>query len=140
MPIYILVCIFNMLYFKPSESHLRKILLFLFHLKKTAVRAHRSITRIYGEHVISLRTCEYWFSRFEDGNFNTNYRKRKRRATGFRDAELKALLNRNPIQKEQEVAKSLEITCYEASLRMKCMKRCGWIPRSKSILPRNKRL
>ena len=56
--------------FIPSKSHLRHELLFLFHQKKKAIEAHRSLVETYGEHAPVIRTCEMWFRQFKNGNLD----------------------------------------------------------------------
>ena len=42
---------------KMSHSHLREVLIFCVHLKKTAADAHRMLSSTYGEATLSDRMC-----------------------------------------------------------------------------------
>ena len=43
--------------FEPNSRHLREVLIFCFHLKKTAADAHRMLAGTHGEAALSERTC-----------------------------------------------------------------------------------
>ena len=54
--------------FVPNIHHLREVLLFFFHSKKTAAEAHRELQKIYGDAALSLKQqCRDWFRRFKTG-------------------------------------------------------------------------
>ena len=36
-------------------------------MKKSAAEGHRLLCEAYGEHALSIKTCEYWFQRFKSG-------------------------------------------------------------------------
>ena len=36
--------------FVPNNRHLREVLIFFFHSKKTAAEAHRELQKVYGDH------------------------------------------------------------------------------------------
>ena len=42
---------------EPNFRNLREILIFCFHLKKTAAEAHRMLSSVYGEAALSEREC-----------------------------------------------------------------------------------
>ena len=44
--------------FVPNKEHSRTLLIFCFHLKKTAVESYRLLGEAYGEHAPSQKTCE----------------------------------------------------------------------------------
>ena len=52
----------------PTKRHLREALLFCFSMKKNAAEGHRLLCEAYGEHVLSIKTCKYWFRRFKSSN------------------------------------------------------------------------
>ncbi|EFN83786.1 hypothetical protein EAI_16388, partial [Harpegnathos saltator] len=52
--------------------HFRHALLLFFNQKKTADEDHRILTETYGDVAPSIKTCEYWFRRFESGDFNVD--------------------------------------------------------------------
>ena len=43
--------------FKLNSRHLREVLIFCFHLNKTAAEAHRMLSSTYGEAALGERTC-----------------------------------------------------------------------------------
>ena len=43
--------------FVPNNRHLREVLLFFFHSKKTATEAHRELIKVYGEAALSETMC-----------------------------------------------------------------------------------
>ena len=61
--------------FMPNNHHLRKVLIFFFHSKKTTAEAHRQLQKVYGDAALSETTCCDWFPRFKDGDFDVDDRK-----------------------------------------------------------------
>ena len=43
--------------FVPNNLHLREVLIFFFHSKKTAAEAHRELQKVYGDTALSETTC-----------------------------------------------------------------------------------
>ena len=60
--------------FVPNNRHLREVLIFFFHSKKTAAEAHRKLHKVYGDAALSETTCRDWFHCFKDGDFNVDDR------------------------------------------------------------------
>ena len=60
--------------FEPNSRHSWDVLIFYFHLKKTAAKAHRMLSSTYGEAALSERTCREWFQRFKSGDFDVKNR------------------------------------------------------------------
>ena len=50
-----------MLVFEPNSRHLREVLNFCFHLKKTTAEAHRIFLSTYGEAALNKKMCREWF-------------------------------------------------------------------------------
>jgi len=84
--------------FVPNKQHLREALLFCFNLKENAAEARRLLEKAYGEHAQSKTTCEDWFKRFRNGDFDTEDKERSGRPKTFEDADLQALLDENDTQ------------------------------------------
>ena len=120
--------------FVPNNRHLREVLLFFFHLKKTAAEAHRELQKIYGDATLSLSktTCRDWFRRFKTGDFDIDDRKREGRPKTFEDTDLEALLDKDPSQTQEELASSLEVTRRAISKRLHALgriqKQGTWLP------------
>uniref|UniRef100_A0A182Y2U4 HTH_48 domain-containing protein n=1 Tax=Anopheles stephensi TaxID=30069 RepID=A0A182Y2U4_ANOST len=55
--------------FVPTQQYLHEVLILQFHLKKSALQAHREITAVYGEQCIEKSTCRERFAQFKKGNF-----------------------------------------------------------------------
>lgn len=56
-----------MLNFVLMKLNLQKALNFCFHLKKLAAASLYLPSEAYGDHAISISSCEYWFKRFKNG-------------------------------------------------------------------------
>lgn len=118
--------------FVPSKSHLRHSLLFLFHQKKKAAEAHRSLVETYGEHAPVIRTCETWFRQFKSGDFDLTDNEHPGAAKKFEDEELQALLDVDPTQSQKKLAETLNVTRGAICQRLKAMgkiqKYGKWVP------------
>ena len=77
--------------FEPNSRHLREVLIFFFHLKKTADESHGMLSSSYGEAALSERTCREWFQRFKSGDFDVEDRHSSRKEKIFEDSKLEAL-------------------------------------------------
>lgn len=102
--------------FVPSKRHLREVLLFCFHLKKSAAESRRMIFDAYGEHAPSSSACEFWFRRFKNGDFSTDDKDRPGQPRKFEDEELDEL---DSSQTSQELADSLNVSQATISKRLK---------------------
>ena len=60
--------------FESNSRHLREVLIFCFHLKKTAAEVHRMLSSTYGEAALSGRTCREWFQCLKNGDFDVENR------------------------------------------------------------------
>lgn len=125
--------------FVPNNRHLREVLLFFFHSKKTAAEAHRELQKVYGDAAPSETTCRDWFRRFKDGDFDVDDRSREGRPKTFEDAELEALLDEDPCQTQNELASALGVTRQAISKRLHALgmiqKQGTWVPYD--LKPRN---
>ena len=74
--------------FVPNDRHLREVIIFFFHSKKTATAAHREHQKVYGNAALSETTCRNWFYRFKDGDFDVDDRPREGRPKTFEDADV----------------------------------------------------
>ena len=72
----------------PNNRHLREVLIFFFHLKKTAAEAHQELQKVYEDAALSVTTCRDWFRRFKDGDFDVDDRLREGRPKTFEDADV----------------------------------------------------
>ena len=74
--------------FVPNNCHLVKVLIFVFHSKKTAAEAHRDLPKVYGDAALSETACRDWFRSFKDGDFDVDDRPRVERPKTFEDANV----------------------------------------------------
>ena len=74
--------------FMPNNRHLREMLIFFFHSKKTAAEVHRELQKVYGDAALSETTCRDWFRRFKHGDFDVDDRPREWRPKTFEDADV----------------------------------------------------
>ena len=71
--------------FPPNNRHLRELMIFFFHSKKTAAEAHRELQKDNRDSALSETTCRDSFRRFKDDDFNVDDRPREgRQKTGER--------------------------------------------------------
>ena len=75
--------------------------------------------KIYGEHALAERTCQKWFARFKSGDFGLEDEEREGAPPKFMDTELEELLDQDPAQTQEEVAKTLGVDQSTISKRLK---------------------
>ena len=118
--------------FVPEKVFLRGVLLHYFNMKKAAVKSHRILVEVYGEHALAERTCQKWFARFKIGDFRLEDEERFRQPKMFEDEELEALLDEDCCQIQEELAESLGVTQAAISKRLKAtryiQKQGNWVP------------
>lgn len=118
--------------FEPKKAFLRGILLHYYFMKKSAAESHRILVEVYGEHALSETTCRDWFRRFKDGDFGIEDKERSGRPAKFEDVELEVLLDEDPCQTQEELAKSLGVDQSTISRRLKAagfiQKHGNWVP------------
>ena len=118
--------------FVPNDVFLRGVLLHYFNMKKKAAESHRILVEVYGEHALAERTCQKWFARFKSGNFDLEDDERPGQPKKFEDLELEALLDQDPSQTQDELARTLAVTQQAISHRLKAMgmvRKVGhWVP------------
>ena len=74
--------------FVRNNRHLREVLIFFFHLKKTEAEAHRELQKVYGDAALSETTCCDWFRHFKNGDFDVDDRSREGRPKTLEDADV----------------------------------------------------
>lgn len=118
--------------FVPNKVFLRGVLLHYFNMKKKAAESHRILVEVYGEHALAERTCQKWFARFKIGNFDLEDDERPGQPKKFEDHELETLLDQDPSQTQEELAKTLGVAQQTISDRLKAMgmiRKVGhWVP------------
>lgn len=67
----------------------------------------------------SISTCEYWFRRFKQSDFNTDDRERSGQPKKVEDGKLKTLIDQDPCQTQLRLAKSLNVSRSTISRHLK---------------------
>ena len=98
-------------------KHLREVLIVCFNLKKSAAEAHRLLVEVYDDIAPTDKSYREWFRRFKDGDFSVENKPRSEQPKKFTDKELKALLEEDQSQTQEELAESLGITQQAVSVR-----------------------
>ena len=92
--------------FVPNSRHLREVLIFYFHSKKTAAEAHRQLQKVYGDAALSETTCRDSFRPFKDGDFDVNDCPLEGRPETFENSELETSLDEDLHQMKEEHMKA----------------------------------
>ena len=74
--------------FVPNNRHLREVLIFFFHLKKTSAEVQRELQKVYGDAALSGTTCRDWLHRIKDGDFDADDCPCEGRPKTFEDADV----------------------------------------------------
>lgn len=122
--------------FVPTNYHLRTSLLFCYHLKKNASESHRMLVEAYGEHALGRTQCNEWFNKFKSGDFDVRSEERGRPPKKFEDDELRALLDEDAGQTQEQLAKQLNVDRRTVGNRLKAMgmvlKVGRWVPHERT--------
>jgi len=87
------------------KKHFYHLLFHCFDSKKTVIKIHRFILEIYSESVLSVKTCEYWFWRFESDDFDLKDKECSGQTKKF---ELQTLLDENSAQLNFRISWSIK--------------------------------
>lgn len=114
-----IVKIYKVLVPSPKKYFLRKLLLHFFNMRETVSYCFASLFNVYGDQVLTEKTCKRWFKRFESGNFDLNDENRSGRGKKFEDAKLEILLNDKRLKSQREIGDYLGVTKQTISKRLK---------------------
>lgn len=118
--------------FVPEKVVLRGSLVTFFHLKKTAAESYRLLVEAYSVHAPTQSTCERWFVRFRNGDFDLEDKERPGQPKKFEDEELQALLDENSCRTQKELALVLNVDQTTIGKRLHAMgkiRKLGkWVP------------
>lgn len=81
------------LIYEPNFRHLREVLIFCFHMKKSSAEVHRMLSNTYGVATIDENTCLEWFQRFKNYDFHVEDQHSGGRGNVCVEAQLEALHN-----------------------------------------------
>lgn len=119
-----------------NKQHMRASMIFLFHLNKKATIGHRKLEEAYGEGAPSIKTCQDWYRRFKNGDFNLEDKERPGRPKAFEDKELQELLDADPCCTRGKLAEALNISKCSMSKRLRAMgivyKDGKWVPKTEA--------
>ena len=88
----------------PNKEHSLTVLVFCFHLKKTAAESYRLLREVCVERGPSQNTCERRFRRLKSGDLDKRQERRRgtwKTAEKFEDVELQASLDEDDSQTQK---------------------------------------
>lgn len=94
----------SFLILKMEQAHIRQIILFYFNKGKTANHAQKKICEVYGDGVVSVRTCQKFFANFRAGDFSLKDAPQSGSPVEADGDEIKKLLENNQRYTTQEIA------------------------------------
>lgn len=116
---------------QPTRDHVRNCMLYEFRKEKTAAEATSSINAVYPE-AVDIRTCQRWFSRFREGNFDLGDLPRSGRPSDVNEDLLRQLIEEDPRQTltEMETITGLDAVTISRHLKAigKTSKAGIWVP------------
>lgn len=107
--------------FESSKQHLRKVWIFLYNLKKNATQACELVVKAYPDYEIDERMFQRWFKSSKMVILDTRDKERPGQMKQFEDVELEALLDGDPSQAQDELAKTLGVNQPAISMRLKAI-------------------
>jgi len=111
----------------PGNYDLRTVLIFCYHLKKTAAESYRMLVEAYG--ALGKSQCFEWFKKFKSGDFDVKNEERGKPPKKFEDSEL---MDEDDAQTQQQLADQLNVTQEGVSIHLKSMgkiqKMRKWVP------------
>lgn len=130
-----------------DKVHIRHCMLYEYNLQKNeknATQAAKSIQSVYGVNALDVRTCQRWFDRFKNGDFDLNDKERTGRPVEANDDRLEELLQEDPRKSSRDLALELSVTHTTVLSRLhalgKVQKVGKWVPHNLSEINISQRL
>lgn len=101
-----------------DNQTLREMMLLCFQQDNRIADTVRRVNSIFGENATSRQTVTKWFTRFRKGDFNLEDKGRPGQARKFENSELLALLEQDPTQSQESLARALNVTQATISKRL----------------------
>ncbi|XP_026831394.1 histone-lysine N-methyltransferase SETMAR [Ooceraea biroi] len=79
-----------------SKQQIRPILLYEFKRGTNASQTHRNLCEVFGQDVITVRSCQFWFEKFRNGDFNLENEPRSGRPSVIDKARLRSRVKETP--------------------------------------------
>lgn len=74
-----------------------------------AAEAARKVNQELGEDTVKVRTAQFWFKKFRQGDESLEDDKGRGRPSLVDDEQLRAIVSANPSKSTREIAKELEV-------------------------------
>lgn len=117
---------------KLEKDYYRTLLRFFKDKGLNAAEACREITSVYGHDAVSERTCQVWYSHFNEGREDTKDESRSGRPAELDADDLLALVTSDPRQTTRELAEQLGVSHMTVDRQLKelgFVNRIGtWVP------------
>ena len=115
-----------------DDQHIRHVILFYFHKGKNATQTQKKICAVYGENVITARTCQKWFSKFREGDFSLKDSDRSGRPSTVNAHDIIALIEKRQCRTTREISEMLDIS--QTSV-VDHLGKLGYISRYDTLVP-----
>ncbi|XP_026825471.1 histone-lysine N-methyltransferase SETMAR-like [Ooceraea biroi] len=79
-----------------SKQQIRPILLYECKRGTNASQTHRNLCEVFGQDVITVRSCQFWFEKFRNGDFNLEDEPRSGRPSVIDKARLRSRVKETP--------------------------------------------
>ena len=112
--------------------HFRHLMLYKFRKGSSVTIATKNICAVYGENVLSSRTCRKWFQRFRAGNFCLEDEERSGRPPQTDEDKIRDLIEKSRSLTVQETSNVLKIP---KTTIHRCLKKMGMMSKLNVWLP-----
>ena len=93
-----------------DKLFIRYCIRYEFHQRKGVRKPCESICSVLEDDIVSKSTCEYWYKRFREDDFDVNDHERSGAPLKVNDEELQTLLDKDSCQTEKQLSEQLGVT------------------------------